>query len=243
MTTDSLKAALEPFAKFADEVLNSGDPSISDCTNFISSGDAKITYGDLRRASSANSAALRASTDAAPVAWMYKHPNGGSHVSISRLAYLCKDQWTETPLYAHPPVPDAAGEERFAELSRAINAVIGDLGQADSEGYYNGVAHESDVQHLEQCLAALAQPPAAEPVGKPQDHWTVKALIKAGNALCMMAETSGGVAGADPALKTAIEQWASIRRIVIYEGDGPSIGAGAPDHPLRSTGNGGEGRS
>ncbi len=47
----------------------------------------------------------------------------------------------------------------YNEVLRAANAIIGDLGQVDSEGYYNGVVHKTDVQYLEQTLAAFRAAP------------------------------------------------------------------------------------
>lgn len=79
-----------------------------------------------------------------------------------------------------------------------------------------------------------------EAVEKPQDHWTVRAainsaraLIEAGNNLCLMAETSGGTAGRDDAMASAIDHWAAERdkhkwglRIIELEGHDPEVGAG-----------------
>lgn len=81
---------------------------------------------------------------------------------------------------------------------------------------------------------------AAVVEAKPQDHWTAKgaiasarALIEAGNKLCLMAETSGGTAGRDDGLVDAINHWAAERdkhkqvlRIIELEGHEPEIGAG-----------------
>jgi len=62
-------------------------------------------------------------------------------------------------------------------------------------------------------------------------------LREAGNRLAFMAETSGGVAGRDDALVSAIEEWAkakAVNRILRFEGDGVSVSAGRLDHPLRA---------
>ncbi len=86
---------------------------------------------------------------------------------------------------------------------------------------------------------------AAVVEARPQDHWTAKgaiasarALIEAGNKLCLMAETSGGTAGRDDGLVDAINHWAAERdkhkqvlRIIELEGHEPEIGAGYESLP------------
>ena len=98
----------------------------------------------------------------------------------------------------------------------------------------------AEIDRLTAELTTLRADRDAVEAQNPQDHWTVKALtnslkavIKAGNALCVNAETSGGVAGRDDGLVSTINQWASERdkhqqiiRIVLFEGHSPEIGAG-----------------
>lgn len=84
----------------------------------------------------------------------------------------------------------------------------------------------------------------------PQDHWTVvaaikaaRALIEAGNALSLAAQTTGGTAGRDAGLCAAIAHWVADRekwkqalRIIELEGDDPEIGAGILTASARITG-------
>lgn len=42
-----------------------------------------------------------------------------------------------------------------------------------------------------------------------------KELIKAGNNLCFMAETTGGVAGKDHGLRDAMNRWCEVRNMVV----------------------------
>lgn len=60
----------------------------------------KPRYYDLARA-----AIAAIQSDAAPVAWMVKHPTHGTEVTQQKCTEAdLKYGWTETPLYAHPPV-------------------------------------------------------------------------------------------------------------------------------------------
>lgn len=64
----------------------------------------------------------------------------------------------------------------------------------------------------------------------------IKRLLKAGDTLSVAAQTTGGVAGCDNVLVAAINGWAgakAVNRIIRLEGDGVTISAGMPDHPLR----------
>lgn len=61
----------------------------------------------------------------------------------------------------------------------------------------------------------------------------ITTLITAGNALSLMAQTSGGTAGRDDALCAAVDRWDAerekaiqARRIVRYEWNDPEIGVG-----------------
>jgi len=51
--------------------------------------------------------------------------------------------------------PAEFSDAASAEIKRACEAIIGDLGSADMDGYYTGTVHQTDVKHLEQLLAAL----------------------------------------------------------------------------------------
>jgi hypothetical protein len=52
--------------------------------------------------------------------------------------------------------------EAVDELRRAVDAIIGDLGSVDTDGYYTGTVHRSDVEYLERYLASL---PTTEATG------------------------------------------------------------------------------
>ena len=113
-----------------------------------------------------------------------------------------------------------------------------------------------DAMALRAAIAAVRAHDAANGLrfvkGGPQGHWTVKAaiqaartVIKAGDDLSLMAQTSGGVAGRDDGLCAAIAHWTADRdkakqmlRIVELEGDDPEIGACSPE--LFAAINGGE---
>lgn len=68
------------------------------------------------------------------------------------------------------PTVDNTGEAmraaKMEAVKQAADAVIGDLGQVDMDGYYNGVVHKSDVEHLTETLAALATPTPASTTGE-----------------------------------------------------------------------------
>jgi hypothetical protein len=62
-------------------------------------------------------------------------------------------------LCLNSPVPSGAPKETgqpSADLVRGIEAIIGDLGSVDADGYYTGCVHRSDVEHVERLIAALS---------------------------------------------------------------------------------------
>lgn len=163
MTTDSLKAALEALP-VRTEIINvdTGEKGRQSVELPLELRDAIL-------------AALRASTDAAPVAGALRQLAVYlQNISVSlpgnampccsayiRDAQKLIEQTLQSGILAHPPVPDAAGEE-----GRPCTC--------------HPSERPSPCQHryaLTECLAALAQPPAAEPVashevdadGKPTD--------------------------------------------------------------------------
>lgn len=90
----------------------------------------------------------------------------------------------------------------------------------------------------------------AEPVTDRMSHWTmraalnsVRALMRAGDALSFAAQTTGGTAGSDTHLMVAIDHWSAERdkqmqalRIIELEHDDPEFGAGALAPPAIEAG-------
>jgi hypothetical protein len=130
--------------------------------------------------------------DAVPAAWIYERPNDGKRYTQDRLIDFQRHPlavevgWTETPLYAHPPVPDAAGEvSQLVLAARQAWASTIDRGLMPGDPLF-GAMRDLDIAvapfadrvpyavHNEDCdcalcnaagqkLPKLAQPPAAEP--------------------------------------------------------------------------------
>jgi hypothetical protein len=116
----------------------------------------------------------RASTDADPVAYRYVHLDYAGR-KVSRYGTHPErvnghDPIEVHPLYAHPPVPDAAGDA----LAGAVQRFLADYDDGDRADAGVNPLMEA---HIADFRAALAQPPAAEPVpshevdadGKPTD--------------------------------------------------------------------------
>lgn len=91
--------------------------------------------------------------------------------------------------------------------------------------------HDEDIE-VRIALAALRR---GMELGKAQPSAKacaeIQALLKAGNQLCLMAETSDGAAGRDEGLVSAINGWVAaktINKINRYEDDGTVVAAGVP---------------
>lgn len=184
MTTDSLKAALEPFLRAINQLekdygfdrpMHQGQCLMLRLSDLIA----------LREA-----AALRASADAAPVAGelkalieagideysarcalrteadggfchayfysdgQWRFQTGGNDITIGDETVRCL---LTKRLYAHPPVPDAAGEEEATKLADLIRTRLLGIDPDDQD-------LQLDDDDWRLILEALAQPPAAEPV-------------------------------------------------------------------------------
>lgn len=161
--TDSLKAALKPCplcGAYVTEETGYSDNFGTRPYQYASCSECsyQADIADHRRL-----ADLRASTDAAPVAYRYVHLDYAGR-KISRYGTHPErvnghDPIEVQPLYAHPPVPDAAGEDALIDL---IETAISE-GQQDEGWTDHGLAKR--VYQMLGYRAALAQPPAAEPVG------------------------------------------------------------------------------
>ena len=76
--------------------------------------------------------------------------SGTAAIGITSADIIAANDWL-----SHPTATAPGGEDRLREVKQACDAIIGDLGQVNGDGYYNGVVHRSDVEHLERGLAAL----------------------------------------------------------------------------------------
>lgn len=175
MTTDSLKAALERAIR--DHVRTTTRYNKAKNT-------AKTYYQGLDQAVEQILAYLRASTDAAPVAYMDRAilDRRSEFERNGAVVYDRPLGCSTMPLYAHPPVSDAAGEVERLKLDVRAQECLQDsaykagvkLGwnlcvNDDEAGYQrvtSGTEHIAELKSIRTERAALAQPPAAEPVNE-----------------------------------------------------------------------------
>ena len=77
---------------------------------------AKMTDDHVAQAAIAALDAVRG--DSEPVAWLYEHPEGYYNTTTRRddPSLPTYRGWIETPLYAHPPAPDAARGDPVARV-------------------------------------------------------------------------------------------------------------------------------
>lgn len=164
--TDSLKAALEPCPFCGDTDIREDHPN-----------RAPAVYCFNCRASSSGPEMwnLRASTDAAPAAtgnpvkitnWLRVAGLAGEHGVRYRTNAALEKFLTAVLPFAHPPVPDAAGEGEAAKLADLIRTRLLGVDPDDQD-----LQLEDDDWLL--ILTALAQPPAAEPASAAVANVTV----------------------------------------------------------------------